>query len=145
MPPAAPRKPDWPSRLAASIESARKRRFAWGEHDCCLFACACIAAMTGVDPARGFRGRYRNRRGALRALRRRAGGGLAETVAALAARHGYAEIAPLKAGRGDLVLLTGRGAGPDGLGICVGRAALVATPEGLQAITPQAWQRAWKI
>ena len=136
---------DWPSRLAACIEAARCRPFVWGEHDCCLFACDCVAAMTGVDPAARFRGGYGDAAGARQALRRYGGGGLLETVARLARGHGCPELPPLSAGRGDLVLLPGRGAGPDGLGVCVGARALVATPGGLRAVPARHWRRAWKI
>ncbi len=48
---------DWPARLAAYIEAHRSAPFAWGVHDCVLFASGAIAAITGTDPAASFRGR----------------------------------------------------------------------------------------
>lgn len=136
---------DWASRLADCVEVARGRPFRWGEHDCCLFTCDCVAAMTGTDPGVAFRETYGDEAGARRALRRFAGGGLAAVAARLARLHGYEEVPPVKAGRGDVVLLSGAGAGPDGLGVCVGSCALVATPAGLRAVPARFWRRAWKI
>lgn len=100
--------------------------------------------MTGVDPAAAFRAGYSDEAGARRALRRFAGGGLAAVAARLARLHGYEEVPPAKAGRGDVVLLSGSN-GPDGLGVCVGSRALVATPAGLRAVPARFWRRAWKI
>ena len=61
---------DWPERLAEAIEAANERPFSWGRHDCCLFACDAVMAMTGVDPAKPFRGKYKTKRGAFGVLKR---------------------------------------------------------------------------
>lgn len=47
---------DWQSRLQACLAERRLRAFEWGQHDCCLFVCDCIEAMTGHDPAADVRG-----------------------------------------------------------------------------------------
>lgn len=60
--------------LAAHLRAGAARAFAWGEHDCCVFACGWVKARRGVDPAARWRGRYRTAGGAARHLRR--GGGL---------------------------------------------------------------------
>lgn len=46
--------PDWQDRLAAVVAQSR-RPFAYGAHDCCLFAAACVKAITGTDYAADFR------------------------------------------------------------------------------------------
>jgi len=155
------RNPDWLPRLEAAVARARALPFAWGRHDCCLFPCDVVRAMTGVDLARGWRGRYRSLLGARRMLRRR--GGLKALAEGVARRHGLAEIPPATARRGDVVLLdasslAGRFAlGPAGSGsACLavvdltGAAALtVAAPDatggGLVEVPMPLWRRAWRI
>jgi hypothetical protein len=95
---------NWPERLNALIALRCSRPFAWGEHDCALFACDAVLAMTGADPAAWFRGRYRTRRGAYRLLKTFGGAGLAATWEKIAAQRGLPEIAPAFARRGDVLL-----------------------------------------
>lgn len=61
---------DWLIRLHEAVEAQRHDQFAWGERDCALFAADCVLAMTGTDPAKGFRGRYKTSQGAALALKR---------------------------------------------------------------------------
>ncbi len=138
------RYPDWPSRLERYLQAARGRPFSWGENDCALFACGAVAAMTGEDPAARFRAGYRSLAGARKTLARFAGGGLAETAARLAAAYGKAEVAPLRAQRGDLCLARGL-EGIDGLGVCIGPGALFNTPEGWVTLPLGELDRAWRI
>jgi hypothetical protein len=58
----------WPSRFAALVDEARAKPFAWGSHDCCLWAASAVLAITGVDPAVEWRQGYFTRRAALRIL-----------------------------------------------------------------------------
>ena len=51
----------WESRLAKVIVCARMRPYRLGEHDCTSFACAAVAALTGVDLWPRLRGRYATR------------------------------------------------------------------------------------
>lgn len=64
------RRPDWQSRLSACVQAALGTPFEWGRFDCALFAADAIHAMTDVDLAQGFRGRYSTATGASRILRR---------------------------------------------------------------------------
>ena len=63
------RLPDWPARLSALVAQAHRLPFAWGVHDCCLWAADAVVAVTGVDPAQDLRGRYFDAIDAYRALR----------------------------------------------------------------------------
>ena len=137
------RRPDWPSRLEEHLQAARNRSFRWGRHDCAMFACGAVEAMTGADPAAPFRGRYRSEAGARRLLRA-AGGGLAELVARQAQEQGAVEVPPLRAQRGDLCLAAGPD-GLDGLGVCVGGAAAFMRPDGLAFLPIGRVKRAWRI
>lgn len=138
--------PDWHGRLSDHIQGARGKRFAWGEHDCALWAFGAIQAMTGLDLGARFRGKYKSEAGAARLMRRFAGGGLLELAEKLAEEFGFAVWdTPLKAQRGDLVLVpTERG---PALGIvalhgicvwCVGR-------KGLATLPLASCLRAWRV
>lgn len=83
--------------LAAAARAARVP-LRYGKDDCVLFVADIDRAVSGVDPAAAFRGRYRTLRGAKRMLGRR---GLAGAAAAAARRLGWRRIAPAEAQAGD--------------------------------------------
>lgn len=133
------RLPDWPWRLDAFMCASTDRPFEWGAHDCCLFVCDAIEAMTGVDVAAAYRGKYRSARGAIRL-------GSVESIAVkVTTEHGMFEIGPLYAGGGDVVLAES-GEGP-ALGIVAlnGRVALGAGKVGLVEVPQKKWRRAWRV
>lgn len=152
------RRPDWLPRLEAALARARFRPFRWGVQDCCLFPADCVRAMTGVDLARGWRGRYRSLRGALRLLAECGGvEGLAERCAAPYGIPGWPAAA--QARRGDVVLLDAQAVaegllrmdfgpgGPQCLAV-VGLAGTEAWALGQSGLIPvplPAWRRAWRI
>jgi hypothetical protein len=129
---------DWPQRLVAAIEAARGRPFAWGAMDCCLFAADVVLAMTGVDYAAGFRGRYDSRAGAVALLGAR--GGL-EAVATSAL--GEPLPTTLMAQRGDVVMVRS----PEGpaLGVCEGVMAWFAGPDGVVPRPMREAVKAWRV
>jgi hypothetical protein len=51
-----PRKQEWPELLAAYVDASRSTPFAYGKHDCCLWAAGWIVEATGDDPAAHWRG-----------------------------------------------------------------------------------------
>jgi hypothetical protein len=59
--------------LGAFLEQAGRKPFAWGGHDCLLFAADWCRIVAGCDPADAYRGRYATRLGAERILRREGG------------------------------------------------------------------------
>lgn len=62
--------------------------------------------MTGTDIAEPFRNRYASRREALRTIAEIAGKSSIESAAEYCAEaHGMPEIAPLRAARGDMMLI----------------------------------------
>ena len=145
------RRPDWPECLAETVRAARGRPFQWGRHDCALFACDCIAAMTGVDPAARFRGRYKTARGAVGALKRygssaegfgpQAGG--VRSLEELATRVLGVPIRPEMARRGDIVSFD-TALGPV-LGVSLGSRAAFTGPEGLTFVPVSATRQAWRV
>lgn len=97
------RKPDWPTRLHGFLESRRRTPFAWGTNDCCLFVADGVLAMTGVDIAASFRGKYHDETSCTALL---AGMGYASISAMLAPELASWQLAPIRpsfAQRGDIV------------------------------------------
>ena len=137
---------DWPSRLNEFFRISVDREFKWGEHDCCLFACDAILALTGVDPGKEFRGIYTTEAGAFRLMKKKCGGGLKEMATKVAAVVGLEEI-PLKfAQRGDVALIkteTGYSLGVVGLN---GQHVMALSPVGISWIPLLSHgMKAWRV
>jgi hypothetical protein len=113
------------------------RPFAWGSHDCVLFAADCVAACTGVDPAADKRGTYSDAMSAARVVREH--GGMAEIAASCLGE----EVAPLMAQPGDVGLLTNEGR--ECLGVCTGSCWHAPSAHGLAALPVNQVQRAWRL
>jgi len=129
---------DWRGRLTAFLAAKARAPFVYGEHDCALFAAGAVEAMTGVDPAAEWRGRYTTWRGGLRVLR---AAGHADHVAAVAAL--LTEVPPAFAAAGDLAVVVGEG-GP-ALGVVQGELIYVLRPEGLALVPFETASRAFEI
>jgi len=142
------RKKNWIQLLHAEIERSRKLPFAWGSFDCALFACNCVLAITGVDPAVEFRGKYSDEEGVAKLFQSQ-GGSLESLAAAVAAKIGMPETRLGFAGRGDLVLVNNSldGSFSRALGIVGmnGPIALCASEKGLARIHARRWLRGWKV
>lgn len=108
----------------------------WGVHDCCLFAADAVAAQTGVDHAKAWRGSYATAAQATTLLE--ALGGL-EAVGAMAGP----EIHPRLARAGDVGLIDG--GDRELLGVCAGEVWLVPAATGLAAKPFEAARKAWRV
>lgn len=128
------------------IERA-ERPFTWGENDCALFVADAILAMTGVDIAADFRGRYANEEEAFAAVRTITGGSTLEDAAAwCAARHELVEWPlPLFAQRGDMVVVENEGRLISALVHLSGRHAVTVGELGLRRLPITAVVRAWHV
>jgi hypothetical protein len=127
---------NWPSLLADFLVD--EKPFEWGVRDCSLFAADAVLCITGTDPAKGYRGRYKTAIGAAR-LQKMYGG-----LSGLVEKAGLEEIAPLKAQRGDVVLIdTPLG---EALGVIdmSGRIAGQG-PEGITRYLLSSARRAWRV
>lgn len=140
--PSTRRRPDWPERLDAVIDAARDQPFAWGRHDCIIFAAACIRAMTDADPLADLP-TWDDRRRAAAVIRGAGKGGLVAAITHTIAPHGWPTITPALAGRGDLVIVRGRQGRFAAIGI--GSQVAAPGPNGL-ALAPMAQAfAAWRI
>lgn len=102
-----PRQKHWATRAYHAFLLARaKAPFKWGANDCALFAADGILAITGVDIAADFRGKYSDEAGAFALIKQVCGGTtVADAAAYCAQKHRLREWAkPLFAQRGDLVV-----------------------------------------
>ena len=126
----------WRGRFDALVSARMHTPFAWGEHDCCLWAADCVRTITGTDPAADVRGTYQTALEAARVLQ--ATGGLA----ACGQRAG-APIAPLCARVGDVGIVND--GQRDALAVCSGDVWLVVTATGLGALPISAAWAAWRV
>lgn len=132
---------NWPERMNDYFRSIIQAQFVWGKTDCCLMAADCVAAMTGEDFAADFRGKYSDPVTAYLALQKFANGGILATMAVLAQRHGWTDVEPLRAQRGDIVMLPMEVCEGDprfdgALGICIGTLSLYMQQDiGLRGIS----------
>ncbi|MCK5641912.1 MAG: hypothetical protein KAJ19_14005 [Gammaproteobacteria bacterium] len=134
---------DWPEALNRTVTEARTMPLVWGQHDCALFAASAIEAMTGIDVAKKFRGKYKTARGAAGQMKKFAGGGIPELADKIAAQHGFESIPVAFAQRGDVVE-TDTPEGP-GLGVCVGAEFVIIGESGLVDWPMTEANRAWRI
>jgi len=111
-------------------------RFAFGSHDCCMWACDVVLAVTGRDPVADLRGTYSTEEEAVIVME--AGGGL-EAMAE--ARFGP-EIKPLAAAAGDVGIID-TDLGP-ALVACGGTSWLAASGFGVVAVDQSQVLRAWR-
>ena len=134
------RRGDWEAALVAYVAGTAEREHAWGLFDCALDAANAVEAMTGIDFAAPFRGRYSTAAGAARILRRFGKGTVEQTVDDL-----FPAIAPGFARRGDLVLHEGA------IGVVMGGFALVLVENASDAgatrvrVPRHQWQKAWAV
>ncbi|OQC19030.1 MAG: hypothetical protein BWX69_03042 [Planctomycetes bacterium ADurb.Bin069] len=116
------RLPDWRARLARYLDACARLPYAPGTHDCALFAAGAVAAQTGIDFARAFRGAYASVAEGEALL----GAGIAAHAASiLPARPGV-----LAAVEGDVAVIAPP-KGPEVLGVVAGAHILVLRPRGL--------------
>ncbi len=138
---------DWQSRMSRALAARRETPFAWGRHDCALFACDVAEAVCGIDFAASLRGRYGTKREAYAVLDGFAGSGLEQAAEKIARDHGCAEVAPLMARRGDIMLaeIPVDGAPGDALGICVGERIAFAAERGFVQLPLVKARRDWRV
>lgn len=127
----------WEDALVAHVLQSEQLGHVWGRSDCALDAADAVLAMTGVDLAAAFRGRYRSRLGARRALARHGASALDATLDQLLGPP----IATGFARRGDLAWHEGS------VGIVMGGFALfrVEGQPGRVRVPRADWQKAWAV
>ncbi|HLH35992.1 MAG TPA: hypothetical protein VKX41_15070 [Alloacidobacterium sp.] len=142
------RKKHWDTRAFHDFLMSRAATpFQWGVHDCALFAADGIQAITDVDIAADFRGKYTDEAGAFAAIKSIAGGAtVADAAAYCMHKRGIPELQhPLMAQRGDLVVVNESGRLIAGLVHLSGRHIVVAGEDGLKRLPITSIVRAWHV
>lgn len=130
---------DWEPRLIAYLSGLKALPFVPGTHDCALFTAGAVEAMTSIDFAAEWRGRYKTLKGGQRALKK---AGFADHVALAAAL--FEAVPPAFAHRGDIAVVTGAD-GVAALGIVQGEGVYVLKPEGLAVVRRCEMLRAFRV
>ena len=133
------RRPDWQARLTAYLSQCAREPYQLGQHDCALFAAGAVEAVTGVDPAAQWRGRYQTKAQGLLALKR---AGHSDLIAATAAA--LPEIAPAFAAPGDIACVDDPVTGLPALGVVQGELIYVLREDGLGLVARAMMQRAFR-
>ncbi len=103
------RQSNWAYKLGEYVNSIHRTGFAFGKHDCGVLAAGCIKALTGVDAMPAMK--YSSADEAARECHRICGSShVDDLIVHLAKQHGWVEVKPPFAQRGDLVVM-GSGSG----------------------------------
>lgn len=126
---------DWEARFAAYIVGIARTPFRPGALDCALFAAGGAQAVTGIDPAAAFRGRYRTIEAGLKLMR--AGGH--EDHVAFAQAH-FPAVGRAQALPADIAVVTDAGFSRSGpaLGLVQGEMIYVLRGAGLGLVPIEA-------
>lgn len=128
---------DWRPRLVAYMNTAARKPFRPGRHDCALFAAGAVEAMTGVDLARGWRGYSSLKSGAKKLAER----GYDDHIA-LAEAH-FDEVPTLFAQVGDIAVVDGDT--EDAFGVVQGDQIYVLRRTGLGLMPLTAAKRVFRV
>lgn len=131
--------PGWRAALYAEIARHKAEPFCYGERDCALFLANCILAMTGVDPAAAYRGRYTTLDDGIALLR---ADGHDDHIALAAALLPTIHVSRAHVGDGAVVPADADGFA---LGVVTGAEIAVAHPRGLGFVPLTAAIRAFRI
>ncbi len=96
--------PDWEQRLHDFIESRKTTPFEWGVNDCCLFASDALLAMTGVDIADKFRGKYDSEKSCIELIESFGYSDIGDLIRKELTAWQLTPVEPVFAHRGDLVM-----------------------------------------
>jgi hypothetical protein len=130
------RLPDWQLRFSEFGKARVSMPFVWGSNDCCSFAAAGVAAITGRNPMAGV-APYNSEAAAGRLILR------AGDLRALASQYLGEPVPPAFAAVGDVVLVMNEGR--EMLAICNGVNAMAPGAAGIVPLGMDAALAAWKI
>ena len=135
------RKPNWPALLTRFLESKRDVPFDWATNNCGLFAADWCVILTGIDPMSDLRETVQSKQG-FESIEDRYDG-IVNLVAARCAEHGWPEVPPKKAQRGDLVVYHGEYG--DTIGVCCGPTIAAPGKSGVVQTPMKQAYAAWRV
>jgi hypothetical protein len=142
------RKQNWPEVLNAYVTSTLGQPFQWGLLDCCIFPANCVQAMTDVDLAADWLGKYSTRDEMMAYANTKGLNGVPEIIEYIAAQFNIPETKPKLAKRGDILLFESN-LGPT-LGIMLDARIAAMGLRGPKLLSPgniytDPKSRAWRI
>lgn len=145
----------WENKLETYLLGRAEQKLVWGSTDCCMFVADSIKAVTDVDVALYFRGKYNRMRAAYAMLKRYSGGGsVQETWEKLALEYNMTKIESKDLQAGDIVTMRAEAhnavAGRLSNGVTVGvqsfdAGILSQGPNGVMLTQEPEIVSAWKI
>ena len=133
---------DWRARFDAACDEMRLKPFEWGGNDCAAgLAANLVLALTGVDVAADYRGRYKTRAGALRAMKAAGFASLGDLAASFLPEHEHPSMARV----GDIVTVETADAFGEGFGVVNGERVFVLTEHGFGTVDRSLANRAFKV
>lgn len=125
--------------LLNTIRSYESKPFKWGSNDCALFVADVLKQTTGKDYAKDFRGKYKSKTGASKALKKFGKGSLKKTML-----HFFGKPINVNfAKRGDVAYLESEN-GPT-VGIVVDHRVALVGPDGVVYNPLKNCSMAWSI
>lgn len=123
----------WESKLDEYLKTVGP--FEWGQNDCCLFAANAVEVITGVDPAKKYRG-YKTKLGAAKKLKDLG-------IEGAWTKEFGEPINPKLLRRGDVVLFDNEG--DLAVGICIGTHFFAVGEDGLLRFPMSKAIKGWKV
>jgi len=142
------RSPTWLTQeLATFLQQNANAQFVWGTLDCSLFAADAIKAMTGIDVADDFRGKYTDKTSAFALIKSVTGGTtVGDAAAYCATKHGLTPWKyPLQAQRGDLVTVENNGELIAGIVDLSGKRVACLSETGIVRFSIMGIKQAWHV
>lgn len=130
----------WEVRLTRTIEAARTRDYALGEHDCFRLACQVVQALCGVDLWPSWAGRYSTKIGALRLIVENGG----TFTGAFSQLFGQTPVSVRAMRRGDIVEYQSLD-GEQHLAVCIGEYVAALGENGLKFVPLLDCRHGWRI
>jgi hypothetical protein len=135
------RREDWEERLNDYVASVFNEPHEWGKHDCAIFTCDAVLAMTGVDIMPEFRGKYSSEAEARELIVNSGNSDLAGVMETRLPRVPRPSVQ-----RGDVVMVKGGNLGIayGDVALCVGEDQLTGKV-GIIRIPREDWRKAWHV
>lgn len=131
----------WRSRLTAEYDRQNRMALEWGKQDCVVgLGAGVVFAITGVDLAASWRGRYSNERSAARTLRDAGFKSLGEAVGQY-----LPEIHPDMADVGDIALIEHHGVLGEALAVFDSSGLIAMGENGHVRISRESALKAYKV
>lgn len=133
------RQPDWRSKLGTYLNSVMEKPFNKTDHNCALFVADTTLAMTGIDLAEPYRGKFKTYKQGLEIMRENGYDDPYDMI-----EKQFTKIPVDVAKVGDIVLIRDKGIKKI-CGICVGHFALALFKDGICRVEIQDCYEAYAV